>query len=652
MTYERLLKTLCVAASICLIVTLISCDGVLDPLGDPNGDDDTADDDDTTAADDDVDGPVDLDGDGWTEAAGDCDDGDPEVHPDAVEVACDAVDNDCDGQGEGAAVAEVDGLEYGSFADAVSAAVDGSTIRICSGTHTERIKIPDYYEVTITSASGNAEDTILDGEGSHRAIVCGQQTAVSVTDLTIQNGLGAQYVPGDSYSGGGGLVSKGPILTLQRVDFIGNTTSNYIADGGAVHFHPDAFDPRPPSLWIEGCLFDGNSTDTTDPNAVNNGGAIEASTYEQELTFTLIDSVFVGNETNWYGGAVYLDADPLAATIERCSFEGNAAPDYRGGAIEVDAHDNEVTFVIDESDFVQNTSGDDGGAVDIQGGQVALTVTNTVFEANDGDCEGASGGALNVNGWQSVTVSNSTFTDNHTGYIGGAICLDNPPEYTAWASITNSAFEGNSAEYDGGAVGFHQSSGDAHIDVTLDELTFTNNTSLHYGGALSVHNGSALADISLTNSVFEANSALLAGALDVSYGEVDLDIESCSFISNEAEQASSALYTYARDLPYTVTLTDVMLDSNAVTVLPDEGAVAWVYGEITMTLDSCTVVRNTGGGFRLWDEATTILYSVDTDWGTGADDNDPFDVAIWEGASYDSFGAGEYFACDGVTGCI
>ena len=88
------------------------------------------------------------------------------------------------------------------------------------------------------------------------------------------------------------------------------------------------------------------------------------------------------------------------------------------------------------------------------------------------------------------------------------------------------------------------------------------------------------------------------------------------------------------------------------TVLPDEGAVAWVYGEITMTLDSCTVVRNTGGGFRLWDEATTILYSVDTDWGTGADDNDPFDVAIWEGASYDSFGAGEYFACDGVTGCI
>ena len=40
---------------------------------------------------------TDDDGDGWTTCDGDCDDGDEDVNPDATEVACDQVDNDCDG---------------------------------------------------------------------------------------------------------------------------------------------------------------------------------------------------------------------------------------------------------------------------------------------------------------------------------------------------------------------------------------------------------------------------------------------------------------------------------------------------------------------------------------------------------------------------
>lgn len=40
---------------------------------------------------------TDSDGDGWTVAAGDCEDGNAAIHPEAEETAGDDVDSNCDG---------------------------------------------------------------------------------------------------------------------------------------------------------------------------------------------------------------------------------------------------------------------------------------------------------------------------------------------------------------------------------------------------------------------------------------------------------------------------------------------------------------------------------------------------------------------------
>lgn len=53
-------------------------------------------------------GELDADGDGWFADGGDCDDTDPTVHPDAVDVAYDGIDQDCDGSD----LVDVDGDGY------------------------------------------------------------------------------------------------------------------------------------------------------------------------------------------------------------------------------------------------------------------------------------------------------------------------------------------------------------------------------------------------------------------------------------------------------------------------------------------------------------------------------------------------------------
>ena len=92
----------------------------------------------------------DLDGDGLSPAEGDCDDGNPAVHPNAAEV-CDGLDNDCEGTTDEGVVFSPEGVDLVSTAFAVNAATAPS---YASGRHTKN-NAPAATSSTTTNAIPN-----------------------------------------------------------------------------------------------------------------------------------------------------------------------------------------------------------------------------------------------------------------------------------------------------------------------------------------------------------------------------------------------------------------------------------------------------------------------------------------------------------------
>jgi MYXO-CTERM domain-containing protein len=97
---------------------------------------------------------VDDDGDGWTDACGDCDDFDATAFPGNVEVCGDTVDNDCDGIADNADVDEdgfIDDACAGTDCDDTDADINPDATEVCN-------EIDD-------DCDGIVEDDELDGDG-------------------------------------------------------------------------------------------------------------------------------------------------------------------------------------------------------------------------------------------------------------------------------------------------------------------------------------------------------------------------------------------------------------------------------------------------------------------------------------------------------
>src|SRR5215469_11889601 len=99
---------------------------------------------------------------------------------------------------------------------AISLAASGDTILIAAATYQENLSIP--FNLTLNGAK--AATTIVDGTNTANVFTVGTGISLTLSNLTIKNGVG--------YSGGGGVDNSGT-LTVNKSNFYTNTALSFNA---------------------------------------------------------------------------------------------------------------------------------------------------------------------------------------------------------------------------------------------------------------------------------------------------------------------------------------------------------------------------------------------------------------------------------------
>ena len=212
-------------------------------------------------------------------------------------------------------------------------------------------------------------------------------------------------------------------------------------------------------------------------------------------TIRTFDVKFANNVADGDGGAIaILNAGPQVEVIENSSFVDNSAGND-GGA--VFASENNCGILITKSTFSRNTAGDDGGALRLggldEGVSLAVTATSSTFTWNYAENDG---GAIYADG--DVTTVRSTFSKNAAEEDGGAIRSD-----AGSISISLGLFSENTAGNNGGAT---------YSDGVVNAVNsgFERNVAGNNGGAINGGDGYVVA----VKDWFTENHAPDGGAID------------------------------------------------------------------------------------------------------------------------------------------
>ncbi|MBT6268879.1 MAG: hypothetical protein HOI88_00820 [Phycisphaerae bacterium] len=326
--------------------------------------------------------------------------------------------------------------DFDNIQAAVDAASDGDEIVVAPGTYTStaaEVVNMRGKEIWLHSSKG-AEVTIIDGEETHRGILCdnGETPKTIIEGFTITNGYadygGGMYIDNgsptltnctfenntckvwNSYSLGGGMYNGVGSPTLTNCTFENNTS---IGEGGN-HSSGGGMYNGAGSPTLTDCTFTGNVAG----GSWTSGGGMSGG------NATLTNCTFIDNRANYGGGM------SGGATLTGCAFENNTALDEGGGASVGNA-------TLTDCTFTSNSAYQYGGGV-ITVGNGNATLTDCTFTGNTGS------GMYNRQ--SSPTLTNCIFTGN-TGGNGGGMCNSNSNP-----TLINCTFENNAVSGNGGGM--------------------------------------------------------------------------------------------------------------------------------------------------------------------------------------------------------
>lgn len=353
----------------------------------------------------------------------------------------------------------------------------------------------------------------VDGNEGSRVFHVGSNSVVSLSGLTITNGLASGSVF-PNYAGGG-ILSDHAVLSVSNCILSGNmagfglgggiyndgsgggnakltvvssTFSGNSGQGGGIY---NAY----ASLTVSNCLLRGN-TASKPGFAGGAGGAIYNSGETGSATMTIVNSLLSSNSVLGSfndGGAIFNSGGIGSATlaVRNCTLNGNSAG--VGGGIWNGASSGTATVTIVNTILSDNSASNDGGGINnvgFSGGSVTLILNNCILNGNSA----YTGGGID-NSAAAVTISNSTFSENSAN-LGGGIA-----NYGTLA-IASSTLRDNSASNVGGGVGNLST-------LTILNSTISSNSASSDGGGV-FNNG----NVSIANSTFSGNTAPKGGGVD------------------------------------------------------------------------------------------------------------------------------------------